>query len=48
MAPANASMPPSTQTPSIAGALGTSPATIIGTKKMPLPMTFETMIAAAS
>ena len=29
-------------------ALGTRPATRIGTKKMPLPMTFETTMAAAS
>jgi hypothetical protein len=30
------------------GDVGTIPATSIGTKKMPLPMTFDTTIAAAS
>ena len=41
-------MPPRSQTPSMPIADGTMPATRIGTKKMPVPMTFETTIAAAS
>src|SRR5437868_2860945 len=48
IAPAKASAPPSTQTSRMARASETSPATRIGTKKMPPPMTLETTMAAAS
>ena len=48
IAPANASAPPRNHIHSIADGAGTSCATMIGTKKMPPPMTFDTTIAAAS
>src|SRR6476659_3941059 len=48
IAPAKASAPPSNQIQRIAAGLPTICATMIGTKKMPPPMTFEMTIAAAS
>src|SRR5580765_1990553 len=48
MAPANASAPPRSHTQRIAVGLPTICATMIGTKKMPPPMTFEMTMAAAS
>src|SRR5881394_886333 len=48
MAPASASAPPASQTASIGPGLGTSCATMTGTKKIPPPMTFEMTMAAAS
>src|SRR5262245_58397675 len=48
MAPAKANAPPTAHTKRIARGSGTSCATRIGTKKIPLPITFETMMAAAS
>src|SRR6185436_570085 len=48
MAPANASAPPSSQTQTIAVGLPTICATMIGTKKIPPPMTLEMTMAAAS
>src|SRR4029078_151522 len=48
MAPANASAPPSSHTHRIADGLPAICATMIGTKKMPPPMTLEMTMAAAS
>ena len=48
IAPAKASAPPISHTHRIAPLDGTIWATIIGTKKMPPPITFETTMAAAS
>src|SRR4030095_5032065 len=48
MAPANASAPPRSQTQMIADGLPTICATMIGTKKIPPPMTLEMTMAAAS
>src|SRR6185295_4314809 len=48
IAPVKANAPPMTQTARIWRASPTSWATMIGTKKMPPPMTLDTTIAAAS
>src|SRR4051794_55213 len=48
IAPANASTPPASHAPIMRPGCGTSVATMAGVRKMPLPMTFETMMAAAS
>src|SRR5262245_15000392 len=48
MAPARASPPPASHTRMIELASGRICATMLGTKKLPPPMTLETTIAAAS
>src|SRR5215218_8289481 len=48
MAPANASAPPATHTARNSHGCGTAAATCGGVKRMPPPMTFDTITAAAS